>query len=559
VASVDLPAGLCGAIALKLAELKVCTKKITASIVTPSSGEDMVIQDRYADNDSVSVVMALQSSVSVAVFAGCYDVADYKTKKTFKIDNSNALFFRDRLVYSLTTPAAYIHCACSVSGSAPLTCAPVATRLYACPFKPALAENEVRGKSKRLSTDEVSPTDLGCEYSAKRWKNVLDHLENCRHNPDIERRKLKQAKRKQHKLVEVACEVCGQSFTNKNSYVKHKTRKHSWPHRSAEPISVDDLNALLGLYPVSPSSSTKNQEPAAIVEPPIVHTVEAPALQIDAVAANAVDKASAPIYEELNIVETSPPSNASPKSNAFGANKLIRAPTHLKRRPKSHEVQLADPPVYAFNDRDRIYAIVQDVFAEVTKADIRQPAGKREHNASEMSMCGVSAMLEALDIKDGDVFLDVGSGVGNVIVQAALETDSRMCVGVEMRSELVSVCKRLIASYGDERLDRVVVQEADITKEQVEVMHPVIQATHLFCHNTLFTEESKLALAELCWLPRLRHIALSELLCPRHTARCQRPICRFWHVTKIIKVKVTYAHAPVPIHIMSRKTEDVVL
>ena len=533
--TIDTPAALRVAVSVKLAELKVVVRTITTCIIAPA-GDVSVVQDVHATDESVSMLMPFQASACIDIFVGCYDVADFKTKKTIKMRRNECVFFRDKLVYSLPTSAAYVHCACSMLPSASSICVPAAIRMYACPFKKKLDANEVRGESTRFFIHDDGD-GLGCTYSAKRWKNVLDHLDNCRHNPDTERRKHKQAKRKQSKLVDVTCEICGHRFRNKNSYVKHKSRKHPLHHA---PSTNPDLNALLGIVSTN-------------FEIPVASPVDTWSV------AETGDISSLLEFIEAPEEEARPAEPARMKSDSKHVTKM-QLESRLRRRRKKLRLLDDDLPVFSFNDKDRIYDTVRDIFATVTKADVRQPAGKREYNASELSMSGVSRMLDALGfIKHDDVFLDVGAGVGNVVAQVALESNFRWCIGVEMRSELVSLFNTLISCRNEERLEHVIALDVDITKHSLEIIHPVTETTHLFCHNTLFTEESKLALEELCWLPKLRCIAVSELLCPRHSARCKRPICHMWQVQQTVMVKVTYAHAPVALHILSRKNDDAFL
>ena len=155
VVPVDTPLALRVAVKAKLQELSVRAVEMTTRLISPV--DDMVIQDAHGDSDAVSVVMALQSCGSVDVFQGCYEVADYKNKKTVKMDSSNkCVFLCDKIVYSLATSAVYVHCASSMLPSASSICVPVAIRMYACPFKKALDANEVRGESTRFFIHKAS-------------------------------------------------------------------------------------------------------------------------------------------------------------------------------------------------------------------------------------------------------------------------------------------------------------------------------------------------------------------------------------------------------------------
>ena len=45
---------------------------------------------------------------------------------------------------------------------------------------------------------------------------------------------------------------------------------------------------------------------------------------------------------------------------------------------------------------------------------------------------GVRKVLDVVNIGPSDVFYDLGSGIGNVVVQVFKETNARKCVGIEI-------------------------------------------------------------------------------------------------------------------------------
>ncbi|KAE9110551.1 hypothetical protein PF007_g11826 [Phytophthora fragariae] len=78
--------------------------------------------------------------------------------------------------------------------------------------------------------------------------------------------------------------------------------------------------------------------------------------------------------------------------------------------------------------------VLVSLFSEITANDIRQKSGRRENNAGELLPSGVADMLAAMEpLDERDVFLDVGAGIGNVLVQVALTTKVSRCIGVEQR------------------------------------------------------------------------------------------------------------------------------
>ncbi|GMF19053.1 unnamed protein product [Phytophthora fragariaefolia] len=86
---------------------------------------------------------------------------------------------------------------------------------------------------------------------------------------------------------------------------------------------------------------------------------------------------------------------------------------------------------------------VNSIFGNIRASEVHQQTGRTYYNAGEILPSGVSRILTAIGLLDeADVFLDVGAGVGNIIAHVALTTDARRCVGIEVRSDLVSLGQR---------------------------------------------------------------------------------------------------------------------
>jgi Histone methylation protein DOT1 len=197
------------------------------------------------------------------------------------------------------------------------------------------------------------------------------------------------------------------------------------------------------------------------------------------------------------------------------------------------------------NPRD-VYSIVEAILSSVSRSDIHQPCGRRDLNTGEMSMESVTKMLAQFKrIQSDDVFVDVGSGIGNVVIQVALESNFRKCIGVEMRTELTKLTESLLAScIPDDVLPGAIeVLNLDICDKKLETYQQLQDATHIFSSNILFTAEALLAIEELvCWLPNVRHICVVQHPCPRHSARCTKPFCHLWIYESSIQVAVTYTN-----------------
>lgn len=69
---------------------------------------------------------------------------------------------------------------------------------------------------------------------------------------------------------------------------------------------------------------------------------------------------------------------------------------------------------------------------EATDAGNRQFNGNLASTYGELTPLGVQRLLKCLQFKENDVFYDLGSGVGKVVLQVAMAVSIQKCVGVEL-------------------------------------------------------------------------------------------------------------------------------
>ncbi|EGZ24340.1 hypothetical protein PHYSODRAFT_481434, partial [Phytophthora sojae] len=168
-----------------------------------------------------------------------------------------------------------------------------------------------------------------------------------------------------------------------------------------------------------------------------------------------------------------------------------------------------------------------------------------DQHTGEISEVGVTSMLSALPIlKATDIFLDVGSGIGNVIAQVALESNVGCCVGLEVQRELAELSKSIVASAKDShlRLTKICVHDDDIRHLRNTTMTAMQASTVVFSNNLVFDPSSNLALETFVTrAPRLAHAITMDKLCGRHREDCKRPFCAVWSLHQTIQVSVTWS------------------
>lgn len=83
----------------------------------------------------------------------------------------------------------------------------------------------------------------------------------------------------------------------------------------------------------------------------------------------------------------------------------------------------------------------------------------------ELTPRGVTHLLEHLELGRGDVFYDLGAGVGKVILQAALTVPANRCVGIELsktRCRLARAALSRAQGRAELEADRCSIRRADL-------------------------------------------------------------------------------------------------
>jgi hypothetical protein len=378
-------------------------------------------------------------------------------------------------------------------------------------------------------------------------ENVLDHLVYCKSNPAIDKCKTAQARRKQAKSVVARCEICSMVFNNLNTLSKHNSRHHRLAPESAKCNETSCGNLAHAVQMPNPETRSLLDMIADISDG------EEPESHFAAYGLEGEDH-----YHPRPRID-------SPTALAFATRTDLDEQICIKRlRKRSASVTSSNQPSSRQTDYGppllppTSYTIVDGILARVSKADVRQPSGRGERNASEISLIGVTMMIREFGVlQSSDGFVDIRSGIGNVVLQVALESEFTRCVGVEMRKDLVDLAESQIYPHKPvhRRLGKIEFIHADIARDSVESLAQLKGATHLFCSNKLFGAQALHALEELYWLPNVRVVIVTERPCPRHTKRCTKSICRFWKLQTVLDVPMTYTSHFVPLYFFHRSVE----
>lgn len=232
---------------------------------------------------------------------------------------------------------------------------------------------------------------------------------------------------------------------------------------------------------------------------------------------------------------------------------LLFTDAHEYNRAQSAATTITDTPVLS---KQASHDALTDMFSLVRRSDVRQLAGRTDQNVGEISLLGVTALIQAIQFTCSDVFVDVGSGIGNVIAQVALESCAKQAIGVEVRSDIARLGQRLMDVAREASLPRLAATTVIVgdIRDVMQDLGGVANATVLFSNNFLFSPRSNLALHSICCtLPNLRMVLFSAEVCTRHSLRCTNEFCTVWQLRKKIEVPTEFRVAFLQLSVYERK------
>lgn len=181
------------------------------------------------------------------------------------------------------------------------------------------------------------------------------------------------------------------------------------------------------------------------------------------------------------------------------------------------------------------------MFQSISRSEVRQQSGRRHLNAGELAFEGVTALKTALGVLPTDVFADIGCGIGNVLVQLALESPASRLIGLEVRADLVQLGQSAILTHEKlyRQLSRVELRSGSI--EDSTSWPLLCDVTIAFASNKLFEETANQGIEDfVSQTQSLRRIVLGNKLCYRHRQNCSRPFCKQWREVGEILVAVRW-------------------
>jgi len=132
---------------------------------------------------------------------------------------------------------------------------------------------------------------------------------------------------------------------------------------------------------------------------------------------------------------------------------------------------------------NRFYRGISGYAADGVGPDGRKLRPSRARVYGELTPVGTRQLIAATRLSAGDVFVDLGSGVGKVVLQVALAVPGVRCIGIEIDGDRhASACEALRRAEACGALEpgRCVLLHGDIRRADLG------SATVLFAHATCF-------------------------------------------------------------------------
>lgn len=152
----------------------------------------------------------------------------------------------------------------------------------------------------------------------------------------------------------------------------------------------------------------------------------------------------------------------------------------------------------------RLYRGV-DGFEIPAKDERRVERSRGSSLYGELMPTATLRLLELLELGPGDHFVDLGAGLGKVVLFAAMHTEAGSVLGVELSPTRAALAEQTLArarSQGLAGVERVSIVEGDMMRV------PLARATVIYTCSTAFSEAFMSRLGRrLAKLPKLRTIA----------------------------------------------------
>ncbi|ETV97796.1 hypothetical protein H310_09147 [Aphanomyces invadans] len=205
-------------------------------------------------------------------------------------------------------------------------------------------------------------------------------------------------------------------------------------------------------------------------------------------------------------------------------------------------------------------ANMSDLVRQSSQADLFRMTTYGEMKEEAFS----STIIPLLQLRESDVFYDMGCGTAKPVLQVALETTCRVSKGIELFANRVRTGRRALRRLRKTcpnvlRSKEVMIVQGDIVRPPSDAN--LLDATVVFINNLVFTDDLMLAVMEqLRQMRQLRRVIVSKKLCNRHSVRqcehSQSACMLFEHPPREAKVEASWTAKDVSVYVYVRAGFD---
>ena len=248
----------------------------------------------------------------------------------------------------------------------------------------------------------------------------------------------------------------------------------------------------------------------------------------------------------------------------------VKKARKVKRKPKksidivkvdvASAVALHASPSRETRSAQATYEIIRIIFSKISQMDVVQSSGSPHKNAGEVTPFGLTRLMSMIpeQVTSDDVFCDIGAGIGNIVAQVALQTPIKLCVGIELRKELVQLgqkaIKKFVPTYPE--LSRVWLKQGDICALPWHIQAQLQACTIVFANSVLFDAGAVQKIEDMvCFADRVRVVVVGHTPCGRqgrHSSRCSRLFCAMYKLHATIPIQVHWTSALIDFHVFVR-------
>ncbi|GMF23299.1 unnamed protein product [Phytophthora fragariaefolia] len=294
---------------------------------------------------------------------------------------------------------------------------------------------------------------------------------------------------------------------------------------------------LRGAAPAAPTASSQRPVSAATPPPP------APAASFSPLAPASCPARTIPATRPEGPTPTTSPAGTTPTPSPTGLTptETSQRPAPVASSPLSSapaatcspcpSLATKSPNDASMSGRDAVGAsvetIVHAIFENVPRVLVTRDCNTPHRNVGEKLPQGITILLDELrkidPIDERNVFLDIGAGLGNIVVHVALATTDQRAIGIELREDVYQLGLQMIGEnvHGRRLRSRLLIICGDVAEAKLSRYLPYEQANIVYWNNVLFEPHViEIVKEHLSYMSDIRIFVSTVQIYPRNRELC---------------------------------------